>query len=112
MNEQLLKYLYDIENSINSVEEFIGDNSSFDNYLKNRMLKRAVERECEIIGEALNKILKIDPDIEISDKNKIIALRNRVMHGYDTVDDSIIWGVVKKYFPILKSEVSKLLARN
>lgn len=73
------------------------------------MLKRAIEREYEIIGEALNRITKIDPDIEISDIRKIISLRNRVIHGYDIVDDTIIWGIIVKYMPILKKEIYDLL---
>ena len=87
----------------------MGNERNFDKYKSNRMLKRAIEREYEIIGEALNRITKIDPDIEISDIRKIISLRNRVIHGYDIVDDTIIWGIIVKYMPILKKEIYDLL---
>jgi len=112
MSNEVLKYLHDILCSIESIEEFLGPQRNFNVYRQNRMLKRAVEREYEIIGEALNKALKIDPEIQISDKNKIIAFRNRVIHGYDTVDDSIVWGIIVKYLPVLKNEVSTLLENN
>ena len=76
---------------------------------KNKMLRRAVERELEIIGEALNNIEKTDPNIKISAKRQIIGLRNRVIHGYDKIDDEIIWGTIIKHLPILKTEISSLI---
>lgn len=76
------------------------------------MLRRAVEREFEIIGEALNKLHQVSPDIDISSKQKIVAMRNRVIHGYDKVDDEIVWGVILKHLPILKKEVTLLLSTN
>lgn len=109
MNNEISKYLYDIKSSIDSIEDFLGNERNFDKYKSNRMLKRAIEREYEIIGEALNRITKIDPDIAISDIRKIISLRNRVIHGYDIVDDTIIWGIIVKYMPRLKKEISDLL---
>lgn len=73
------------------------------------MLRRAVERELEIIGEALNGMEKIDSSIEITAKRQIIGLRNRVIHGYDKIDDKIIWGTIIKHLPILKAEISNLI---
>jgi uncharacterized protein with HEPN domain len=73
------------------------------------MLRRAVEREFEIIGEALYRIEKIDPDIEISGKRLIIGMRNRVIHGYDRIDDEIVWGTIARHLPILKAEISRLI---
>jgi uncharacterized protein with HEPN domain len=73
------------------------------------MLRRAVEREFEIIGEALNWIDKIDPCLEITGKKQIIGMRNRVIHGYDKIDDEIVWGTIVRHLPILKAEVVKLL---
>lgn len=67
------------------------------------------EREFEIIGEAMNKLEGLDPSIRISSKKQIISMRNRVIHGYDKIDDEIIWGVIIKHLPLLKSEVSDLL---
>lgn len=73
------------------------------------MLRRAVEREFEIIGEAMNKIEKIDPRIQISSKKQIINMRNRVIHGYDKINDEIVWGTIIKHLPKLRNEVDKLL---
>lgn len=95
--------------SINSIESYLGDKTDFELYSESKMLRRAVEREFEIIGEALNRIDAIDDDIPISNKRQIIGMRNRVIHGYDAIDDSIIWGTIIKHLPVLKQEVEDLL---
>jgi uncharacterized protein with HEPN domain len=112
MQHDILKYLYDIQESIESIFEFLGDSRDFQLYQSNKLLKRGIERELEIIGEATNRILKIDPNIEISDSNRIVDLRNWVIHGYDKVDDVIIWGILSRDIPILKSQVEKLIEKN
>lgn len=71
--------------------------------------RRAVERNLEIIGEALYRMVRRDPAIDISDSRKIIDTRNRIAHGYDTVSDEIIWGIITQHLPKLKQEVEKLL---
>lgn len=71
--------------------------------------KRAVERNVEIIGEALNRILKFDETIVISNSRKIVDTRNRIIHGYDTVSDDVIWGIVIKHLPILRIEIQNLV---
>jgi uncharacterized protein with HEPN domain len=73
------------------------------------MLRRSVERELEIIGEAVSKIEKIDPTIEIDGKRQIIGLRNRVIHNYDAVDNEIVWGILSKHLLLLKQDSEKLL---
>ena len=73
------------------------------------MLRRAVEREFEIIGEAMSRIEKLDPTIEISAKRQIISMRNRVIHGYDKIDNEIVWGTIVRHLPTLKIEIDKLL---
>jgi uncharacterized protein with HEPN domain len=108
MNDEVKKYLYDISESIDSIENYLGDNRSFDIYLSNKMLRRAIEREFEIIGEAMTRIERIEPDIEISSKKQIINMRNRVIHGYDKIDNEIIWGTIVRHLPTLKKEVSLL----
>ena len=72
-------------------------------------LRRAIEREFEIIGEAMSRIDKVDPKIKISSKHQIIGIRNRVIHGYDKIDDGIIWGTIVRHLPTLKNEINKLL---
>ena len=111
MPHRIEKYLYDIKESIDSIDEYLGDKRDFFEYKRNKLLRRGVERELEIIGEAINRILEIDPDIEISEARRIVDLRNWVIHGYDKVDDTIIWGIISRDLPQLKKQVDKLLAK-
>ncbi|MDF1560846.1 MAG: DUF86 domain-containing protein [Bacteroidales bacterium] len=108
MTDKTKKYLYDIWESVQSIETFIGDIDFFQ-YQKNKMIKRAVERELEIIGEVMNKLLSINSEIKITSSKRIIGMRNRVIYGYDLIDDGVVWGTVKKHLPILKNEVGNLL---
>ena len=75
------------------------------------MLRRAIEREFEIIGEAMNRIDKLHATIEISSKRQIIDMRNRVIHGYDKIDNEIIWGTIVRHLPSLKTEITFLLLK-
>ena len=109
MDNNVKKYLFDLKESIESIESYLGDKRDFNIYIKNKMLRRAIEREFEIIGEAMNRIDKIDSKIKISSKIQIINLRNRVIHGYDKVDNEIIWGTIVRYLPTLKREITLLL---
>jgi len=110
MRREILKYLYDIRESINSIYEYLGENRNFDQYKSNKLLRRAVERELEIIGEATGRILKTREAIEISGARRIVDLRNLVIHGYDSVDDVIIWGILSKDLPQLKDQIEKLIS--
>lgn len=89
----------------------MGDKRDFNEYKSNKLLRRAIERELEIIGEATNRVLKLDDNIEISDARRIVDLRNWVIHGYDRVDDVIVWGIISRDVPKLKEQVDKLLDR-
>ena len=104
-----MKFLFDIQESINSIENYLGEKRDFNVYMANKMLRRAVEREFEIIGEAMSRIEKLDPSLGISGKKQIISMRNRVIHGYDKIDDEIIWGTIVRHLPILKLEIGNLL---
>jgi len=77
-------------------------------YENDKLIRRAVERELEIIGEALNRILKIDSNIKIPNARKIVSLRNKIIHGYDEVDNVIIYTVATKHLDILKEDIDKL----
>lgn len=94
MEDRINKYLLDIKTCIDSIESYLGSNRNFFVYQENKMLRRAVEREFEIIGEAMNKLDKLNPEFPITSKEQIIGLRNRVIHGYDKIDDEIVWGVI------------------
>lgn len=109
MELEIKKFLFDIRESIDSIENYLGDKRDFNVYMSDKMLRRAVEREFEIIGEAMSRIEKIDSTIEISSKKQIISMRNRVIHGYDKIDNEIIWGTIVRYLPALKLEVDYLL---
>ena len=109
MTDEIRKNLFDIRESIYSIEAYLGEKRDFNVYIKNKMLRRAIEREFEIIGEAMNRIDKLDSTIEISGKIQIIGMRNRVIHSYDKVDDEIVWGTIIRHLPVLKAEVEKLL---
>jgi uncharacterized protein with HEPN domain len=109
MKLEIKKFLYDIKESIESIESYIGEKRDFNIYISNKMLRRAVEREFEIIGEAMNRIEKIDSTINISSKKQIINMRNRVIHGYDKIDNEIVWGTIIRHLPKLKEEIEQLL---
>ena len=106
---RLKKYLYDVQQSIVSIYEYLGNKRDFFEYESNKQLRRAVERELEIIGEAVNHLLALDETIAIDNARRIVDLRNFVIHGYDKVDNVIIWGVISRDLPKLKEQVNKLL---
>lgn len=109
MDNEIKKHLFDIKESVDSIEKYLGEKRDFNVYKSDKMLRRAVEREFEIIGEAINRIDKVDPEINISSKKQIISMRNRVIHGYDKIDDEIIWGTIVRHLPILKKEIINLM---
>ena len=110
MDNNTKAWLYDILNAINEIEGFFIDvPKEFDHYQRDLRTKRAIERNIEIIGEAMNRILKQDQSVQISNSRKIVDVRNRIIHGYDSVSDEVIWGVVVKHLPVLQDEVEKLL---
>ncbi len=97
--------------SSRKIDSFFEANPKDFHFYKNDIrTKRAIERNIEIIGEATNRILHKDDHIELSNSRKIVDTRNRIIHGYDTVSDEIIWGIVIQYLPVLKTEVEQLLS--
>jgi uncharacterized protein with HEPN domain len=113
MDEKQLKLLYDIKIAIQEIDSYFGKKPrKFDYYRNNSLLKRATERNLEIIGEALNRILKEDPAFPIENAKKIVGLRNQIIHGYDSISDENIWGVITIHLPKLKSEIEKLIGRS
>ncbi|NOZ47157.1 MAG: DUF86 domain-containing protein [Chlorobi bacterium] len=112
MTDSIRKSLFDIQTSIESISIHLGDKKDFFQYKNNLTIRRAIERELEIIGEAINRILKEQPNIKIQNSRKIVDLRNFIIHGYDAIDDETIWGVVSKHIPKLEVEINKLLKRN
>ena len=110
MDDTIKTWLYDILSSINEIESyFVETPKTFEIYQNDLKTKRAVERNIEIIGEAMSRILKEDNQIQISNSRKIVDVRNRIIHGYDSVSDDVIWGIVIKNLPVLQKEVEVLL---
>lgn len=103
------KLLTDVLEAVNSIDDHLEGKRNFEEYKANKTKRRAVERELEIIGEAVNKLLKLSPDIAISYSRIIVDLRNKVIHAYDNVNDMVIWNVVMNHLPKLKTEVEELL---
>jgi len=110
MDIEIKTWLFDILNAINEIESFIADKPKvFEAYQNDLKTKRAVERNIEIIGEAMNRILLKDETVQLSNSRKIVDTRNRIIHGYDSVSDDMIWSIVIRHLPVLKTEVSKFL---
>jgi uncharacterized protein with HEPN domain len=105
------KYLKDVLDSIESIDEHLENRRIFSEYVQNKTKRRAVERELEIIGEAMNNLLKINPVIQISFSRIIVDLRNKVIHAYDTIDNELIWKIIMKDIPVLKLEAEVLIAQ-
>ena len=115
MDEKILKWLYDIKFAIEEVDSYFnGKEKNFFEYRRNVMLKRAVERDLEIIGEAINRILKRDENFieQVSNARSIIGLRNQVIHAYDNISDENIWSVLTNHLPKLKKEIDDLIEKN
>lgn len=112
MRLECKKYLFDIEHAAGLIRDFT-QGKSFAEFASDLMLRSAVERQFEIIGEALNQLLKIDAETasQITDHRHIIAFRNILIHGYAQIDHRLVWGVVELNVPILLSEVRALLDR-
>ncbi len=110
MDIDIKVWLYDILNAINEIDSFFADTpKEFVAYQNDVKTRRAVERNVEIIGEAMNRILLKDQSVELSNSRKIVDTRNRIIHGYDSVSDDIIWDIVVTHLPLLKVEAEKLL---
>lgn len=105
-------WLRDIEKAILEVNEFLPNPRNFIEFQKDVKTKQAVERNIEIIGEAMNRILKINPEIAISDSRKVVDTRNRIIHGYDSVSDDVIWLIAIKYLPALEKEIKEIIEKN
>ena len=107
------KLLEDMRQACERILEFTS-NKTFDDYSDNPLLRSGVERQFEIAGEALNRLSKIDAGAagQISHLKRIISFRNILIHGYDIVEDAVVWDVVTKDMPVFYDEVRKLLSKN
>ena len=110
MEVEVKKYLYDIQQAAQRVTKFTAG-KTFDDYEQDAMLRAAVERQFEIIGEALAQLAKLDQTIvaRISEHSRVVAFRNLLIHGYADVDDRLVWDIVQTKLPVLSREVEALL---
>ena len=112
MENEVKTWLEDIRQAISEIYSFLPENRDFNEFLNDLKGKRAIERNLEIIGEAVNRVLKSNPDFSITNARKIVDTRNRISHGYDTVSDEILWSIIVRDLERLQGEVDKLLKEN
>ena len=113
MKERVLKSLYDIKLAISEIESFIPKGKmNFNDYQSSQILKRAIERNLEIIGEAMNRIFNEESSFPIEEGRRIIGLRNQIIHGYDSISDENIWAIIVNHIPALKIKVDDLISEN
>lgn len=110
MTDSVKKRLLDAFRACEAIHRFV-DGLTFQEYERDLKCRSAVERQLEIIGEALGQAVKEDERVEksIPEIPRIVALRNRVIHGYDSVDDEIVWDIVQNKVPMLRTELRKHL---
>lgn len=109
MKDEARKYLLDISEAIIHIDQHLSGQRDFHIFSQNLTIQRAIERELEIIGEAMSRLLKLPEPVSISHARQIVNLRNRVIHAYDAVDKITLWGVIIKHLPILAEEVQAML---
>lgn len=106
MSRERRKLLLDAMEASQSIQQHCAGRT-LQQYSADRWFRRAVEREFEIIGEALNRLHRLEPAaaIRITTLRRIVDFRNRIIHGYDSVDDTVVWGVVERDLPLLHEEL-------
>lgn len=112
MDEYIAIYIYDVYNAINEVDSYFEDYPMrYDVFEKDYLRRSAVERKTEIMGEAINRILKIQPDFPLPNARAIVDTRNRIIHGYDSVKPEFLWGLVIRHIPNLKKDIEKIISQ-
>lgn len=109
MKNEIKTWLIDIKKAIEEINSFRPQ--SYEKFKNDLKTKRAIERNIEIIGEAVNRILKADIEFPIGNSQKIVATRNRIIHGYDTVSEEIIWSIIINDLPELENDIHILLEK-
>ena len=110
MKDEILKHLHDAREAGVAIKGFIAGRS-FDDYVSDEMLRSAIERKFEIVGEALNRIAKDAPELldQIREHRSIISFRNILAHGYDSIDDRVVWGIIDEDLDQFLEDVERLL---
>lgn len=111
MDKRIRKYLADVLSAINEIEFFLQDRpKEYETFCNDLLFRRGVERNIEIMGEAMNQALKLNPELPITSARKVVDTRNFVIHAYDSLREDILWAIVVRHMPLLKAEVEKLLS--
>ena len=112
MEDEILKYLYDAREAVSGIRRFV-DGKTFDDYDQDELLRSAVERKFEVIGEALIRIRRIDPSCleRIRQHRNIISFRNILAHGYDALENRIVWGIISDDLGLLLEDLEALLTQ-
>lgn len=102
--------LHDVRCAGCAIRDFVAG-KTFADYVSDELLRSAVERKFQIMGEALTRIKREEPALieRIRDGNSIIAFRNILVHGYDSIDDRIVWNVIEEDLAALIADVERLL---
>ena len=108
MTEKGLKYLSDILQAIELIEDFTKTIGSYNEYIVDLKTQSAVERQLAILGEAMNKFDDLHLGYKLENAGKIVGLRNRLIHAYDSIDSSLIWAIIKNHIPPLKDEINQI----
>jgi len=110
MKDDTRAHLHDILQAAHAVQAFVAG-KSFPDYSADELLRSGVERKLEIMGEALNRIKRDEPDLlaSIRDHRDVISFRNILVHGYDAIDNRIVWGVVEEDLGNLIADIERLL---
>jgi len=111
MKPKTPKLLEDIRDAAAFIREVV-QGKTIDDYRADRILRQAIERNFEIIGEAVKRLDQHDPDTaaRIGDYRQIIAFRNILIHGYDLVDHRLVWSTIEQQVPALLNDVAALLS--
>ena len=113
MDEYIAVYLYDVKRAIEELELFFVDYPMrYDIFEKDYLRRSAIERKVEIMGEAINRILKIQHDFPLPNARAIIDTRNRIIHGYDSVKPDFLWSLVLRHIPALKDDVNRIITEH
>jgi uncharacterized protein with HEPN domain len=109
MQPKLLKFILDIESIIQEIEKVKSlTQHNFIHFQAEILYQRAIERDLEIIGEAIRKMIELEPNIHITSAKNIIGLRNIIAHAYDSVEPEMLWGIIQNNIPLLSIEIDQL----
>jgi uncharacterized protein with HEPN domain len=113
MQRKSLKLLEDIRDAVAFVRQAVVG-KTLDDYRGDRLLRQAIERNLEIVGEAVGRLAKLDATTasRLSEYQQIISFRNLLVHGYDLVDDAQVWEVIGRDLPKLEAEVESVLSQS